>query len=256
MMNSNSTRRQFIRTSTAVTAGLLLAGCRSRAGTNLQTKAKDESPAKPDENEMGGEVTATEDLMREHGVLRRALLVYSAAAIKLRSSPATVAPDALQKTAKLFRAFGEEYHEKKLEEAYIFPAVRKAGGEAAGYPDILIAQHNRGREITEYLINVTQGGKLGASNSEPLVRALEAFVWMYRNHAAREDTIIFPAWKQTMTGEQLDEMNDKFEDIEHEQFGEDGFEDAVKQISAIESSLGLADISQFTAPPPPKVSGT
>jgi hypothetical protein len=48
-------------------------------------------------------------------------------------------------------------------------------------------------------------------------------------------------------------MNDKFEDIEHEQFGEDGFEDAVKQISAIESSLGLSDISQFTAPPPPKV---
>jgi len=58
--------------------------------------------------------------------------------------------------------------------------------------------------------------------------------------------------KQTMTGKQLDEMNDKFEDIEHEQFGEDGFEDAVKQISAIENSLGLADIEQFTAPPPPK----
>ena len=56
-----------------------------------------------------------------------------------------------------------------------------------------------------------------------------------------------------MTGEQLDEMNDKFEDIEHEQFGEDGFENAVKQIAAIEGSLGLADISQFTAPPPPKI---
>jgi hypothetical protein len=42
-------------------------------------------------------------------------------------------------------------------------------------------------------------------------------------------------------------------DSPDEQFGEDGFEDAVKQISAIESSLGLADISQFTAPPPPKV---
>jgi len=55
-----------------------------------------------------------------------------------------------------------------------------------------------------------------------------------------------------MTGKQLDEMNDKFEDIEHEQFGEDGFEDAVKQISAIENSLGLADISQFTATPPQK----
>jgi len=38
----------------------------------------------------------------------------------------------------------------------------------------------------------------------------------------------------------------KFEDIEHEQFGEDGFDDAVKQISAIEGSLRLAHISQFT----------
>lgn len=205
------------------------------------------------ENEKGGEVTATEDLMREHGVLRRALLVYTAAAAKLHANPASVPPDALQKTAKLFRAFGEEYHEKKLEEAFIFPAVKQAGGEAATYPDILVTQHNRGREITEYIINVTQNAKLGASNAEELAKALEAFVLMYRNHAAREDTIIFPAWKQTLTAKQLDEMNDKFEDIEHEQFGEDGFEDAVKQISAIESSLGLSDIAQFTAPPPPKV---
>jgi hemerythrin-like domain-containing protein len=251
-MESNSTRRQFIRTSTIVSAGLLLAGCRGGSGTNSQTKASSESPAKPDENQMGGEVTATEDLMREHGVLRRALLVYSAVEIKLRGNPSAIAPDALQKNAKLFKAFGEEYHEKKLEEAYIFPAVKKAGGEAATYPDILIAQHNRGREITDYIISVTQGAKLGTNSAEPLAKALEAFVLMYRNHAAREDTIIFPAWKQTMTGKQLDEMNDKFEDIEHEQFGEDGFEDAVKQISEIEGSLGLADIAQFTAPPPPK----
>jgi hemerythrin-like domain-containing protein len=213
----------------------------------------DQPSAKQDEDNMGGEVTAIEDLMREHGILRRALLIYSAAAIKLRANPSSIAPDALQKTGKLFRAFGEEYHEKKLEEAYIFPAVKKVGGEAAVYPDILIAQHNRGREITDYIISVTQGVTLGTSNAEALAKSLEAFVLMYRNHAAREDTIIFPAWKETMTDKQLDDMNDKFEDIEHEQFGEDGFEDAVKQISAIESSLGLADISQFTAPPPPKV---
>ena len=59
-----------------------------------------------------------------------------------------------------------------------------------------------------------------------------------------------------MTDEQLDEMGDKFEDIEDEQFGSDGYEETVKQISDIEGGLGLADISQFTAPPPPKVSAT
>lgn len=252
-MESSKTRRDFLRTSAIVGTGLVLSSCGGGNMANTEGQKKEDVSSRPNENRVGGEVTATEDLMREHGVLRRALLVYSSAAIKLRANASTIAPDALQKTAKLFRAFGEEYHEKKLEEAYIFPAVKKLGGEASSYPDILVAQHNRGREITDYIISVTQGAKLGMSNADALAKSLEAFVLMYRNHAAREDTIIFPAWKQTMTGKELDEMNDKFEDIEHEQFGEDGFEDAVTQISAIESSLGLADISQFTAPPPPTV---
>jgi hemerythrin-like domain-containing protein len=255
-MASNKTRREFIHASAVVGAGLFLTSCAggNTAQTNQQTKS--DEPAKPDENAKGGEVTAAEDLMREHGVLRRALLVYGETAPKLRSNPQSIAPDALQKTAKLFRAFGEDYHEKKLEEAYIFPAVKQAGGAAATLPDILIAQHQRGREITDYVLAVTNGAKLGASNAQPLARALETLVRMYEHHAAREDTIIFPAWKQTMTAKQLDEMGDKFEDIEREQFGSDGYEDAVKQIGDIEGSLGLADISQFTAPPPPKVTGS
>src|SRR5213078_3636434 len=111
------------------------------------------------------------------------LLVYSSSAITLRGNPSAIAPDALQKTAKLFRAFGEEYHEKKLEEVFIFPAVRKAGGEAASYADILVTQHNRGREITDYIISVTQSAKFGPGNTELLARALEGFVLMYRHHA-------------------------------------------------------------------------
>jgi hemerythrin-like domain-containing protein len=253
-MGSKKSRREFIHASAVVGAGLVLTSCTggNTARTNQQTKQ--ESPAKPDEDAKGGEVTATEDLMREHGVLRRALLVYTAAAGELKANASGVSPDALQRTAKLFRAFGEEYHEKKLEEQFIFPAVKKAGGAAAALPDILVVQHDRGREITDYIIGVTGGAKLGG-NAEALARALESFVLMYEHHAAREDTVIFPAWKQTMTASQLDEIGDKFEDIEREQFGSDGYETAVKQIAAIEGSLGLTDISQFTAPPPPKVSG-
>src|SRR5438128_8214522 len=100
MMNSDSTRRQFIRMSTIVSAGLLVAGCRSGPGENSRMTTSDQSPGKADQNQIGGEVTATEDLMREHGVLRRALLVYSAAAMKFRTNATTMAPDALQKTAK------------------------------------------------------------------------------------------------------------------------------------------------------------
>jgi hemerythrin-like domain-containing protein len=249
-MSLQKTRRSFLRASAIVGAGFVLSNCRSR-NVASEGKEKMDASSKVHEPKNGGEVTAAEDLMREHGILRRALLVYTTAATKLRGNSSTIPPEALQKTAKLFRTFGEEYHEKKLEETFIFPAVKKAGGEAASYPDILVAQHDRGRQITDYIITVTQGAKLGPSNAAELAQALDAFVLMYRNHAAREDTIIFPAWKQTLTASELDEMGEKFEDIEHEQFGEDGFEDAVKQISAVESSLGLADIAQFTAPPPP-----
>src|SRR5262249_29647018 len=213
----NSTRRQLLTSIGIVSASFVLTAC---SGEN-KPKSEKQAVSKQEENEKGGEVTATEDLMREHGVLRRALLVYTETATKLRSNPSAVPPDSLQKTAKLFRAFGEDYHEKKLEETYIFPAVKQAGGAAAVYPDILVAQHQRGREITDYILAVTQDVKLGASNAEPLARALEALVLMYRNHAAREDTIVFPAWKQTLTAKHLDEMNDTFEEIEHQQFGED-----------------------------------
>jgi hemerythrin superfamily protein len=75
---------------------------------------------------------------------------------------------------------------------------------------------------------------------------------MYENHAAREDTIVFPAWKDALSEHQLDHMGEEFEEIERRQFGKDGFEDAVAQIGQIEEALGFADLAQFNAPPPPR----
>jgi hemerythrin-like domain-containing protein len=239
----NTNRREWLVGLSSLGAGAILIGCNKPATTEANESTKENPDEEP-------EVTATEDLMREHGVLRRALLVYQESAMKLRDA-ANVSPEPLQKTAKLFRAFGEEYHEKKLEEVYIFPAVKKAGGAAGGYVDILAAQHQRGREITDFIIAATSGPRLAAADIKTFTAAMEALVRMYEHHAAIEDTVVFPAWKETLTASALDEMNEKFEEIEHEQFGEDGFESALKQMTEIEQSLGLGDLAQFTAPPPP-----
>jgi hemerythrin-like domain-containing protein len=210
--------------------------------------AAEKSKKRGEEHEVG----AVEDLMREHGVLRRALLVYIETVPKLRTNPASLDAGAIARTARLFRSFGEDYHEKKLEEAHIFPAVRKAGGPAVAYVDVLIAQHNRGREITDYILGVAGKGAIGSGDAEPLARVFETFVLMYQNHTAREDTIVFPAWKEALSERQLREMGDEFEDIERRTFGKDGFEDAVKQIAEVEQTLGFADLALFTAPPPAK----
>ena len=80
---------------------------------------------------------------------------------------------------------------------------------------------------------------------------MDTMVLMYEEHTAREDTVLFPAWKEALSTRQYDDLNDKFEEIEHRTFGKDGFEDAVKKIADIETRLGIADLAQFTAPRAP-----
>ena len=242
-------RRQLLAGISIAGAGVLLNGCRntqSRTGGATNDENKNEGPA-PGEAEPV-EVSATEDLMREHGILRRALLVYRETVVKLRQDVDSVPPDALEKTAKLFQVFGEDYHERKLEEVFIFPAVKKAPGAAAGYVDILLAQHVRGREITDYVLSISQADRIASNSVEPLAKALESFVRMYEHHAAIEDTVVFPAWKAAVGPNELDAMGEKFEDIEHEQFGGDGFDMALKRMEEIEQSLGLSNLDMFTAP--------
>src|SRR5947209_18991123 len=112
----------------AAGAGLLLT-----AGNPGLVLAAQKGHGKGQEKEVG----AVEDLMREHGVLRRALLVYIESVPRLRANLGSIPADAIAQTAKLFRSFGEDYHERMLEEAYIFPAVKNTSGTAAAYVDVL-----------------------------------------------------------------------------------------------------------------------
>src|SRR5438309_1982836 len=150
----------------AAGAALLLPGC---------SKSEDKDKA-------GEDVSATEDLMREHGVLRRILVVYRETAGLLRATPGKLDAAALGQAAKLFQTFGEDYHERKLEEQHIFPAVQKAGGEAGGLVQTLLAQHDRGREITQYIQGKCAGGKVATGDAEALARSLESFARMYEAH--------------------------------------------------------------------------
>ena len=249
----DSNRRQLLAGISLAGAGVLLNACRanqSRTGGASNEENKGEGPAPGEATSV--EVTAAEDLMREHGILRRALLVYQESVMRLRQDAASVPPDGLEKVANLFRVFGEDYHEKKLEEVFIFPLVKKSPGTAAGYVDVLLAQHARGREITDYVLSITQAERIASNSVEPLAKALESFVRMYEHHAAIEDTVIFPAWKSAIGQAELDELGEKFEEIEHEQFGGDGYDVALKRMEDIESSLGLSNLDMFTAPAPAK----
>jgi hemerythrin-like domain-containing protein len=201
--------------------------------------------ASPSSQHDDDDVSATEDLMREHGVIRRVLVVYRECATRLRATGA--APpiaESLQRAAALMRKFGEDYHEKQLEDAHIFPALAQTN--VAPIVATLGAQHKRGREITELVLASTKTA-IDPKNAESLARTLESFSRMYEEHAAIEDTIVFPAWKKALSKKDIERMGEVFERIEHDTFGKDGFEDAVAQVGEIEKALGI-DLAALTAP--------
>jgi len=221
---------------TALGATALLSGCKRHP-----------SDARDDD----AEVTANEDLMREHGVLRRILILYREVAARLSGAADEVDAGAINDATRLFQDFGERYHEQLLEEQHIFPILRKAGADGAHLVDILLSQHQRGRAITSFVLDRTKAGKIAAADAPKLHDALLSFARMYEAHAAREDTMIFPAFKATVGPKAYRELGEQFEDIEHKQFGGDGFEIALAKLSSIESRLGLDNLALFTAPAPP-----
>ena len=106
---STSSRREFILRSSAIGASLSVP-------TVLLSEQKPEKEAE--------EVSPPEDLMREHGVLNRILLIYDEH-IRRLDAKQDFDPAVLASAAGIIRHFVEEYHEK-LEEDYLFPRFRKA----------------------------------------------------------------------------------------------------------------------------------
>jgi hemerythrin-like domain-containing protein len=225
--------------------------CLTLAATSVALTAAPWSHAARGAEEKEPEVAAVEDLMREHGILRRALLVYAEAASRLARGSGQVSPDALARTAALFRSFGEDYHERSLEEKHVFVPLARAGGRNATLVKTLTAQHERGRQITDYVMKVANQGRL-AANASALSGVLTGFVRMYEHHAAIEDTLVFPAWKRAITPARYGELSEEFEELEHKMFGKDGFEDALERIADIEQAFGLSDLAALTVPAPPE----
>lgn len=256
-MDDKSSRRIFL---TTASASALLIACRrdENKGNVVVTSAQSARPvesmpvregeAAKKKDESAEEISANEDMMREHGVIRRIGVLFRESAARLRGNRASVAPDVLQKAARLMRTFGEDYHEVAVEEAHVFPSMRRVGGPLAKEVDVLAQQHQAGRRIVDFVLASTVK-PIGAADVEPLARALDSFTRMYDFHSAREDTVVYPAWRKSLSKNEYEDLGERFEEIEHRTFGTDGFDDAVKRIDELERALGL-DLAAFTAPPP------
>jgi len=188
------------------------------------------------------EISPVEDLMREHGVLARALLIYDEIVRRIDSGK-EFPSEALTGTAQLIQRFVENYHEK-LEEDYLFPRFEKAG-KFVDLVKVLLEQHQAGRGLTAQILALPSK-PLTPEEQNRLQAHLRSFTRMYRPHKAREDTVLFPPFRKIVSAKEFDSLGESFEKKEDELFGEGGFEKIVDEVAGIEKRLGISELSQFT----------
>ncbi|HEY2783414.1 MAG TPA: hemerythrin domain-containing protein [Fimbriiglobus sp.] len=229
-------RRGFLRAATAFGVATF---AEIGGPTRAEAKSEDDKKAVPEE-----EVTATEDLMREHGVLNRILLVFEEGMRRLREKK-DVSPDVFHKPALLVRKFVEDYHEK-LEENFIFPEFEKQK-KLTELVKVLRQQHAAGRKTTDVILRNAAADQFRKEDPrKELVAACQAFIRMYRPHEAREDTVLFPALHKLVPATRIKELGEQFEKEEDRLFGDEGFEKTVVEVAGIEKQLGIYDLALFT----------
>ena len=223
-------RRDFIENGIQVVIAASVTGV-----TFFGCKEKEESEEK--------EVSPPEDLMQEHGLLNRILLIYDHSKNQLINKQSFDIA-AISNAAGIVRTFVEDYHEKQ-EENYLFPRFKKAN-QLTDLVDILLQQHRAGRDITDQMIQLTKQVTRADNENQKLIELLTAFNTMYRPHEAREDTVLFPAFRKIVSQHEYDSLGEEFENNEHKLFGEDGFETMVSKVAAIEKQLSIYELAQFT----------
>lgn len=237
---ATTTRRKFLLAGTATGSGFVMAMFPGVAvSTEKEDGDREKGETKPEE-----EVSPAEDLMREHGALKRILLIYGEGLQRLHTHQ-ELPPKAVADTAGIVRSFVEDYHEK-LEEDYLFPRFKKAG-KLVDLVDVLLEQHHAGRRLTDTVLRLSTAQSLkSAEDQRRLAETLHLFIRMYNPHAAREDTVLFPALHGILSAHEYDSLGEDFEKKEQQLFGADGFEKMVDRIASIEKSLGIYDLAQFT----------
>ena len=144
MKGKTNNRRRFIKSS-----GLLIVG----AGMLPDIPFARALSAREKLQEKEEEISPNEDLMREHGVLKRVLLAFQEVIDRI-CKRSGFPPSSVVDSANIIRRFIEDYHEK-LEENHLFPRFKKAN-TLVDLVDVLTIQHQKGRIVTDRILSLAK----------------------------------------------------------------------------------------------------
>lgn len=185
-------------------------------------------------------VTAIEDLMREHGVLNRLLLIYEEF-IRRMENNIQFNHYLIVLTAYIIRKFVEDHHEK-TEENYVFPVLLKKN-ICTQIIEQLKMEHTIGRKLTDMIFILSFNFP---KEKEKLISTIKQFITMYRYHETREDTEVFFEFRKLYDNKQYELLSDIFEEDEKKVLGNNGFEKYFNAVKQIEKHLDIHNLQKIT----------
>jgi hemerythrin-like domain-containing protein len=199
---------------------------------------------RPVEGASTSALPAGEKLMQDHGILGRTLLIYENLARSFRAGK-TDSEDALSGATDIMVKYIQGHHER-LEELMVFPELTRANA----HPKLiatLVSQHQTGRNIVQRVQSSGRTPLRTAAGREDMAELLEGLAVMFRPHALREDTVVFPELRKLMNAEKYAEFSQRLETLDQKMINKTDLENLVNQLTSMETALGIHDLSKFTA---------
>jgi hemerythrin-like domain-containing protein len=229
-LEPKESRRNFLVKSGLLIAAVSLSGTACSGGPEKETKA--------------WKIPATEDLMKEHGVLRRLMLIYDDIGRRLHAGE-KFPLEVLAGASDIIRRFMQDYHEPN-EQFHVFNWFGNAG-KMVELVAILYQQHLAGRKLIDQvkILSTTENLQNPAARLK-IAALLNTFNQVYRRHAAWEDTVLFPAFRSVISPQDFAAVGETFNRQEAKAFGPHGYEKILGEVADLEKKLGIYHIQQFT----------
>jgi hemerythrin-like domain-containing protein len=183
-----------------------------------------------------------ENIMREHGLIHRLMLIYEELADRIEGRK-TVPPGTFLNVTNLVDQFVGSHHER-LEEEYIFP-ILEGENDPTELIKVLRKQHLRGRELATEVYELAGGREtITKAQRTKLSELARGYSRMYRAHAAREDTVLFAALTETIPATQLTKMAARFKKEEAPEANR--FDRTVQEVASLEKQLDMHSLAGYT----------
>jgi hemerythrin-like domain-containing protein len=162
---------------------------------------------------------ATDILIAEHRTIERVLSTLETQTRQLQAG-APVRPGFFQDASAFFRGFADGCHHRKEEEALFRMMVDAGLSDQTGPIAILLAEHEQGRAYNramEKAARALAGGEAAARDD--LVRNVQEYVALLRQHIRRENDFLFPMAGRMLPPARQKELSEEFRRIEREETG-------------------------------------